>query len=171
MRNFALETCTMSQFLFYLKVKPFIGQWLRYHYGDPVVFPPRSAENACIRRFVALRPKDCQPDKPSPDAVAVAIPDQSRKKVEYWNYMSRSACQALTEIIDDTFKMQLWNDLGDVSRTGCTLLTCVRAWCERNGISPDYDYTLKMRYQRMRDAHLSHGVDLRKRVKGKNKEK
>ena len=39
----------------------------------------------------------------------------------------------------------------------------VRSWCERNGIDTDYDYTLKMRYQRMRDSYLSHGVDLRKK--------
>lgn len=161
----------MSQFYFYLKVKPFIGQWLRHHYGAPVVFPSRSAENACIRRFVSLRPKDWQPRKPEGDTVAVAIPDQNRKHVEYWNYMTKTAQEALVEIIDDTFKMQMWNDLNEMTRCGCTLLKCVRTWCEQNGIDPDYDYTLKMRYQRMRDSYLKHGVDLRKKEKGKNKEK
>lgn len=160
----------MSQFYFYLTPKPFIGQWLRYHYGDPVVFPARSAENACIRRFVSLRPKDWVPRRPEAGAVAVAIPDQHRKKVEYWNYMSKTAKEALCEIVDDTFKMQLWNDLNDMTRCGCTLLKCVRTWCEQNGIDPDYDYTLKMRYQRMRDAHLRCGVDLRRKEKGRDKD-
>lgn len=71
--------------------------------------------------------------------------------------------EALEEIIDDTFKMQMWKDLNEMTRCGCTLLKSVRAWCERNGIDTDYDYTLKMRYQRMRDSYLSHGVDLRKK--------
>ena len=34
---------------------------------------------------------------------------------------------------------------------------------ERNGIDTDYDYTLKMCYQRMRDSYLRYGVDLRKK--------
>ena len=153
----------MSNFYFYLKVKPFIGQWLHHHYGDPVVFPSRSAENACIRRFVSLRPKDWQPTKREDGTVAVAIPDTGRKRVISYNYMSKTAMEALEEIIDDTFKMQMWKDLNEMTRCGCTLLKSVRAWCERNGIDTDYDYTLKMRYQRMRDSYLSHGVDLRKK--------
>lgn len=160
----------MGKFVFYLKVKPFIGQWLIHHYGNPVTFPSRSAENACIWRFVGLRPKDWQPQKPESDTVAVAIPFDKKKNWLYRNYMSKSACRALGEILENTFKIQFWNDMNEMTRCGCTLLNCVRAWCENNGISQDYDYTLKMRYQRMRESHLKHGVDLRKKIKGKNKE-
>ena len=117
----------MSNFYFYLKVKPFIGQWLHHHYGDPVVFPSRSAENACIRRFVSLRPKDWQPTKREDGTVAVAIPDTGRKRVISYNYMSKTAMEALEEIIDDTFKMQMWKDLNEMTRCGCTLLKSVRA--------------------------------------------
>ena len=95
--------------------------------------------------------------------MAVAIPDTGRKRVISYNYMSKHAREALEEIIDDTFKMQMWKDLNEMTRCGCTLLKSVRAWCERNGIDTDYDYTLKMRYQRMRDSYLRHGVDLRKK--------
>ena len=153
----------MSNFYFYLKVKPFIGQWLVHHYGNPGGFPSRSAENACIRHFVSLRPKDWQPAKREDGTVAVAIPDSGRKRVISYNYMSKHAMEALEEIIDDTFKMQMWKDLNEMTRRGCTLLKSVRAWCERNGIDTDYDYTLKMRYQRMRDSYLRYGVDLRKK--------
>ncbi|MDD6553077.1 MAG: hypothetical protein PUF37_05760 [Prevotellaceae bacterium] len=155
----------MSKFVFYLKTKPFLMQWLTYHYGNPVVFPARSAENACIRHFIGLNPKEYVPQKPGDDYVAVAIPEQKRKKAICWNYMSKSACEALMEIVEDTFKMQLWSDLNEMTRCGCTLLNSVRAWCENNGISTEYDYTLKMRYQRMRDSYLESGVDLRRQTK------
>lgn len=156
----------MSKFVFYLKVKPFIGQWLTYHYGSPVTFPAQSAENACIRRFVSLRPKNWVPPTNYEGTVSVVIPETERKKAICWNYMSKSACEALLEIVDDTFKMQMYQDINDMSRSGCTLLKCVRVWCEQNGIDPDYDYTLKMRYQRMRDSYLKHGIDLRKKARG-----
>lgn len=159
----------MSKFVFYLKVKPFIGQWLTYHYGNPVVFPPRSAENACIRRFISLRPKNWEPHKPEEDTVPVVIPESKQKKAICWNYMSKSACETLDEIIECTFRTQMWNQLNDMASCGCTILKCVRTWCENNGISTEYDYTLKMRYQRMRDAYLKKGVDLRIRRKGNKK--
>lgn len=160
----------MSKFVFYLKVKPFIGQWLTYHFGSPVTFPAHSPENACIHRFATLRPKDSTPKMPESDTVAVAMPDFGKKRVISYNYMSNAACEALLEIVDDTFRMQMWNDLNDMTRCGCTLLKCVRTWCENNGIDPSYDYTLKMRYQRMRNSYLKHGVDLRRKIKGKNKD-
>ena len=125
----------MSNFYFYLKVKPFIGQWLVNHYGNPVVFPSRSAENACIRRFVSLRPKNWQPTKREAGTVAVAIPDTGRKRVISYNYMSKHAREALEEIIDDTFKMQMWKDLNEMTRCGCTLLKSVRALYAENAIS------------------------------------
>lgn len=157
----------MSKFVFYLPVKPFIGQWLTYHYGNPVTFPARSAENSAIRKLVTKQPKDKTPMKPEGDYVAVAIPDSQRKKPEYYNYMCGEACKVLNKLIDSTFKMQFWNDINDLSMLGVSILDCVRTWCEQNGISIDYDYTLKMRYQRMRDAHLENGVDLRRKTWGK----
>lgn len=155
----------MSKFLFYMKVKPFIRQWLTYHFGNPVVFPAKSAENACIRHFVGLRPKNAKPIKPEPDdnMIAIVIPESKRKKTICWNYMSQSACDALNEVIDDTFRLQLWTDLNAMTQCHCSILTSVRAWCENNGISTDYDYTLKMRYQRMRNSYLKYGIDLRKK--------
>lgn len=156
----------MGKFTFYLKAKPFIGQWLRHHYGEPVRFPAQSPENACINAFVRLRPKDWQPQQPDSDSVAVEIPYNKKKQWLSWNYMSKSACGALMEIIEGNFNTCLYNELTEMSRNGCTLLKCVRAWCENNGIDPDYDYTLKMRYQRMRNSHLSYGVDLRKKKRG-----
>lgn len=117
--------------------------------------PASGALCRCARKTGSRRRED--------GTVAVAIPDTGRKRVISYNYMSKTAMEALEEIIDDTFKMQMWKDLNEMTRCGCTLLKSVRAWCERNGIDTDYDYTLKMRYQRMRDSYLRHGVDLRKK--------
>ena len=104
--------------------------------------------------------------KPGEGCVAVSIPETKQRKTICWNYMSKTACAALTEVIEDTFKMQMWLELNEMSRCGCTLLKCIRAWCENNGIGTEYDYTLKMRFQRMRNSYLKNGVDLRRRSKG-----
>lgn len=160
----------MNKFVFYLPVKPFIGQWLTNHYGSPVVFPARSVENACIRRFVGLNPKGHIPKKPMEEHVVVVIPDNKHKKPLCWNYMSKSACNALLELIEDNFMMQMWIDLNEMTRCGCTILNSVRAWCENNGISTDYDYTIKMRYQRMRKTYMGKGVVLMRTSRASSRE-
>lgn len=50
----------------------------------------------------------------------------------------------------------------------CPLLKAVRAWCENNGISIDYEDTVKMRFQRMRSSYLKSGIDLRRTSREKD---
>lgn len=160
----------MSKFLVYLTIKPFIAQWLRHHFGDPVVFPAQSAENACIRHFLSRQPS-ASPLLREADDVAICIPDSKQKPVVTYNYLSAAARKAVAECIEDTFRLQLWRDLADIEQCQCSLLTAIRAWCENNGVSVDYDYTLKMRFQRMRNSYLKHGIDLRRRSRTKEDKK
>lgn len=46
----------MSHIVFYIKLEPYLKQWLHNSLGNPVVFPPQSNENAVIRRFLRKRP-------------------------------------------------------------------------------------------------------------------
>lgn len=154
----------MSKYLVYISFKPFIAQWLRHHFGDPVVFPAQSAENACIRHFLTRQPGSL-PLTRGDDDIAICIPDSKQKPVVTYNYLSGNARKAVAECIEDTFRLQLWRDLADIELCQCTLLSAVRAWCEANGIDVEYDYTLKMRFQRMRNSYLKHGVDLRRRFR------
>lgn len=45
----------MSHIVFYIKLEPYLKQWLHNSLGNPVVFPPQSNENAVIRRFLRKR--------------------------------------------------------------------------------------------------------------------
>ena len=160
----------MSKYLVYLDMKPFLAQWLHYHYGNPVVFPAQSAENACIRRLLIPQPT-ATPVLRRGNEVAICIPDSKQKPVVTYNYLSHHGCKLLAEFIENTFRLQLWSDLSAKEFSQCTLLTAVRAWCEANGISTDYDYTLKMRYQRMRRAYLPAGIDLRRKSRTQEKKR
>lgn len=151
----------MDKFFVYIKVKPFIKEWLTFHYGNPVIFPAHSVENATIRRFLTTRPPDNVPQVKEEDEVAICIPDSKQKPVITYNYLGKYAKSALVECIEDTFKLQMWKDLNDLHDYGCSILRAIQAWCENNGISVEYDYTIKMRYQRMRNAYLKKGIDLR----------
>ncbi|MBE6262431.1 MAG: hypothetical protein E7104_00450 [Prevotella sp.] len=155
----------MSNYLVYLKVKPFIKQWMTTHYGNPVVFPSQSVENATIRRFLSKQPTNIEPLSGEEDDIAVCIPDSKQKPVVTYNYLGKHAKEAVVECIEDTFKTQMWKDLNDLHDCGCSILKAIQAWCEMNGIDVDYDYTIKMRYQRMRNSYLKKGIDLRNKTR------
>lgn len=155
----------MSNFVVYLKVKPFIKQWMINHYGNPVVFPSQSVENATIRRFLSKQPVNTEPLSGEVDDIAVCIPDSKQKPVVTYNYLGKHAKEAVVECIEDTFKTQMWKDLNDLHDCGCSILKAIQAWCENNGIDVDYDYTIKMRYQRMRNSYLKKGIDLRNKTR------
>ena len=86
----------MSIFVVYLKLKPFIVQWLTFHYGTPVRFPDQSAENACIRRFLTRQPTS-MPAVCQPGEIAICIPDSKQKPVVTYNHLGSHARAAVAD--------------------------------------------------------------------------
>lgn len=150
----------MSKFVIYLDVEPYMRQWLTNSFGDPVVFPASSNENAVIRRLTTKRPSNKLPDQPSDKAVAICIPASKYKNPETYNYLSTYGKQALSESLDDLFRNNMWSDLGDLSDTSCKKMSAFRAWCQNHGIDIDYAETIRMKWYRMRKAYQSQGINL-----------
>lgn len=152
----------MSQFVTYVKLEPFVKEWLVHSYGLPVRFPAQSVENATIRRFTQKQPQQAPPP-PGEDTTPICIPDSKAKPPIVYNHLSPMGQRAVVECIEDTFKLNLWAELNDLSDVGCKVMTAIYSWCEMHGISLDYADTIRQRYYRLRDSYLKHGVDLRRR--------
>ena len=150
----------MSKFLIYLHVEPYIRQWLIHSFGNPVEFPASSNENAVIRRFTQKQPASLKPQKPSEDDVAICIPACKSKNPETYNYLSLQAKKALEESISDLFRINMWNDLGDLADTSCKKMSAFRAWCTMHGIDVEYAETVRMKWYRMRKSYQTKGVNL-----------
>ena len=150
----------MSKFLIYLHVEPYMRQWLIHSFGNPVEFPASSNENAVIRRFTQKQPASLKPQKPSEDDVAICIPACKYKNPETYNYLSLQAKKALEESISDLFRINMWNDLGDLSDTSCKKMSAFRAWCTMHGIDVEYAETVRMKWYRMRKLYQNRGVNL-----------
>ena len=150
----------MSKFLIYLHVEPYIRQWLIHSFGNPVEFPASSNENAVIRRFTLKQPASPKPQKPSEDDVAICIPACKYKNPETYNYLSLQAKKALEESISDLFRINMWNDLGDLADTSCKKMSAFRAWCTMHGIDVEYAETVRMKWYRMRKSYQTKGVNL-----------
>ena len=116
----------MSKFVVYVEVEPYLKQWLTHSFGDPVEFPVNSNENAVLRRFITKRPINNQPEKPGERDVAICIPYSKAKNPETYNFLNGHAKQALTESINDLFRLNMWCDLGDLNDMPCKKMSAFR---------------------------------------------
>lgn len=154
----------MSQFCIYIKLKPYLKEWLVHSLGEPVVFPDHSNENAVIRTFIQRRPADAPVEiNTAGEFTAICIPDSKAKPAEYYNYISHSGKKAIIEAIEDRFIQNLWGELSILtfSNYGKGINTHIEAWCEMHGISLDSAETVRQKYFRIRKAYTEKGIDLR----------
>lgn len=151
----------MSKFLAYVHMHEYLRQWATFHYGNPVRFPAASVENAALRVLITKLPAGVSPSLAGEDKLAIEIPDSKEKPVLIFNHLTADGEKAMCCMIGNLMKVQLWNDLFPIldpcsgeNISHMPILLVIRNWCKTNGIDPDYDYTIKMKWQRMREAHF-----------------
>jgi hypothetical protein len=153
----------MSNFVIYLKLKPFVAQWAKNHYGNPVTFPAQSVGNARIVSVLRKRPDDAEPDVAQDGMTAVAIPYSKQKDPEGWNYVTPQGKHFIEIYIEALFRDNMYMELRQMCHNDKDIMPACYAWCEIHGISMDYADTIRMRYYRERTHHLKRGVDLRRK--------
>lgn len=159
----------MSKFVVYLKLQPFVAQWLHHHYGNPVKFQSHSVENSTILQFTQRLPDGRQPDTAADGLTAICIPDNEKKDPATYNYLGSKGKEAVIDCIERTFRLMMWNELNDMSTVGCSVLSAIDAWCEMHGIDIEYDRTILMRYNRLRHSYVKKGIDLRRKTRNHDK--
>ena len=87
----------MSEFVLYLKLKPFIRQYLVNSFGDPVRFDDHSVTNARIVSVLQRRPANCTPDTAADGLTAICIPYSKQKDPACFNYVSNSGKKLIEE--------------------------------------------------------------------------
>ena len=151
----------MSNFVIYLKLERHLAQWLNFKFGNPVVFPNYSNENAVIRAFISKRPADVAPELEAPGLTAIAIPDSVAKPPEVYNYMGEKGKAAVRETCRDLFIRALWADMKPVTASKIRINALLAAWCEANGIDIDCIENVRQSFYRIRKAYAKRGVNLK----------
>ncbi len=159
----------MSQYFIYLKLKPYLKEWLVNSLGVPVCFPHCSNENAVIRTFLQKQPSG-RVEMLTDELVPIAIPDSKAKPVAIYNYLGEVGKKALAEAIEDLFVQNLWAELSQLTllSKGKGVNGFIAAWCEMHGISLDHVETVRQKYYRLRKSYTDKGIELRNFSREKN---
>ena len=159
----------MSDFVIYLRLKPFIAQYVKHHFGDPVRFDDHSVGNECINSVLQRRKKNSTPEVAGEGLTAVCIPYSKQKDPSVWNFVSEAGKRVIIEHIEGVFLMNMWNEMHKMCSEHVKVQSAAFAWCEMHGIDMEYADTIRMRFYRERDKLLSKGIDLRKKNRAKKK--
>lgn len=138
-----------KDFYIYLKLKPYVRQWLTNAYGDPVKFNAHSVENAELRRWLIPVPDGCMPLLPEDGATPVVIPQSKRRDPATYNYLTAEARECLVSMIDNNFDSDLKHSVRRSVCNGASYTHALRAWMRLHSIDIDHEETLLKRIQRM----------------------
>lgn len=155
----------MSQFCIYIRLQPFVAQFLKHSLGSPIIFPAQSVENQTIHHFVLPLPFGQKPDTGGPGMTAIAIPDSRTKPASRFNHITARGKQAMVECCEALFMRSLWSELGHLDTLSCKTTTAIYAWCEGHGIDIEYADTIRQRYYRLRNQYRRRGIDLMKKTR------
>ena len=149
----------------YLRLEPYLRQWLTHNFGSPVRFPPRSYENMLLHRLLSRPAAGATtatgPTCP-PDSVAIVITDHAQRRPEYWCHLSRRAQAEMARAVANLFCLALWSECVCLIHSG-TLNRGIDSWCQANGIALIYREGVRQKFYRMRRLYAQNGVILGKK--------
>lgn len=123
-----------SNFMTYLKLEPYIAQWVAHEHGFPIKFPRGSIENDIIELGLKIREDDEPLDLPGEGKYPVVIPFFKYKDVMKFNYLSNSSKDQLIHCLKVRFTIALWNDLFKFGHIGKQKQDLIYAWMDAHGI-------------------------------------
>lgn len=145
--------CSMSEMCIYINVEPYLAEWIKHSFGDPVVMPKDSPESRLLKLFLDKQPADVPIDRPSDFNVAIRIPWYKEKDSRTYFYLAPRAKAMIAECYETMFISNLWLELGSGHNLNCSLTTLVYAWLERHGINDEHWETVRQKYYRLRKRY------------------
>lgn len=147
----------MSQFLLYLKIEPYLAQWLINEAGgNPVKLRRGSSESDILERFLTTGATGRTGEiSPSEANVSIFLPTFRDKDPRYYNYLPPRARKSLERNIYVRFRCQLWKELHTLANVDCPIGELVWAWMESHGIEDDPKNweTIRQMYYRQRKVY------------------
>ena len=156
----------MSDIVIYLKLDPYLAQWLKHKHGsEPVIFPRNSVENDVLEMGLTLKPRLFTPNEPGENVVPIAVPYFKSKDVRDNCYLPLSARRALARCIRSRFVIDLWTDLYKFGNIGRRNQDLIWAWMEAHGIEATETNwnTITKIYMRKRDVYRKQMQDASKK--------
>lgn len=145
----------MEDICVYIKVEPYLAEWIKHSHGDPVVMLKDSPESRLLKLFLEKQPEGVPVDNPADFNVAIKIPWYKEKDARVYFYLSPKSKSMIAECYETLFIQNLWTELGSVRNFNCSLTTLIYAWMEKHNINEEHWETIRQKYYRLRKKYAT----------------
>lgn len=146
----------MSQLSIYIKLPPYLDQWLRSEYWNPdnrrVEFPRGSAPRAILQSCLTRHPHGVLTHIPSESDIPIEVPTFKGINPHVFCHLPDSGRKALVSCLKKYFAVVVWQELHPLLSHDIRITDVVYAFLDRHGIEPTPQNweTVRQMYYRMR---------------------
>ena len=156
------------EFYIYVKLKPYVRQWLVNKFGDgqsdwKIKFPHQSMENAFLKARLLTPPEGYMPGIREEDEVGIQIPDSPYKPSMKYNYLTKLDRDAVRSMIESMFDIAFKREMREDIEAGAKIKDSLLAWMYRNSVSMNNYENLKQQINRMCMSYRKKGIELNPR--------
>ena len=150
----------MSCYSIYIKLPPYLDQWLRHDYWNPltsrVEFQRGSNTHAILSRFLRKEPKGYERGDVT-GLLPVEVPTFKGLNPDQHNYLPPVGQKALVSTIRRNFKALLNHELRVFYSQDVVITDIIYAFMEKHGIDNDPKNweAIRQTFKRLRDASIT----------------
>ena len=154
-----------NETLLYISLDSYLKQWFIHETGGamPIKLHKSSVESKILRVYLTRCPHNAKPEAPSPDKVAIVLPEFREHPPRIYNYLPDKAKNIFISTIRNRFDIQLFNDMLMISNLAKRQDELIMAWMQAHGIEftgTNLD-TITKRYQRQREVYINNQRQIR----------
>lgn len=149
----------MSQFCIYVKVPPYLDQWLRHDFWNPsaarVEFERGSNAHSILSRYLRKRPKDYEPGD-TEGLLPIEVPTFKGLNPASHNYLIHEGHKALVSALKRNFKSMLDRELSVFYTQDVVITDIIYAFMAVHGIdNTEQNWeTIRQMFYRLRDKSI-----------------
>jgi hypothetical protein len=151
------------EYYIYLRTAPYLADFIKHTFGDPVFLERDSPEARIIREFISKTPEGKTPDTGEGASLRIRIPFFKESDPRVYNYFGKKAQRLLIGSLDQLFEKSLIKEIGSLDNYRKVKTSdLIYAWMEKHGI-PDNEtnwYMISKKYYRLRKKYMEKGIKI-----------
>lgn len=136
-----------SQFFVNIEAKPYLVEYCRKKFGNPVNFPKQSHLNILLFEYLIHR--DYEPGRiKTENCIVIELPFFEKKDVRYFNSLSKAGVRSLRSALNDLLFVEYYREVTRKYKRGETVDSALLHFIEKYDLPQDCFATFRKRIQR-----------------------
>jgi hypothetical protein len=145
------------EYYIYLKVQPYLAEFIKNSFGNPVKLDRDSPESRILRKFLSKTPDGQLPDTGENSNLTICIPWFKEMDKRVYNHLGNSAKKMLVESFNQIVEKSMLDEIGKLETYfSGNISSIIYAWMEKHGIADNNTnwYALSQKYYRLRKKYV-----------------